>query len=179
MNSGTEPALQQTSDRQNVSAKPSPFAAIFTRHTLYLSLLLVLPIALSEGLNASLTLLRDPDLWWHLADARQLFSTGHFIQAEPYSFTVAGEPWVNPEWLAEVPFWFSYHALGMRGIYGMTWLVLAANILLVYWRGHLRARNADASFWATGIAFLLMSVNAGPRMIALGYAALSLEFLIL
>jgi hypothetical protein len=162
---------------------PTPFQrtfrSIFTRHALYLALLVVLPVALAEGLNASLTLLRDPDIWWHLADARLLFTTGHFIQSEPYSFTVAGQPWINPEWLAEIPYWLSYQAFGLCGIYLVTGLVICANILLVYWRGYLNARNADSAFWAAGLGFVLMAVNVGPRMIALGYAALSLELLIL
>lgn len=155
------------------------FHRIFTRHVLYMALLVVLPVALAEGLNATLNLLRDPDLWWHLADARILFTTGHFIQSEPYSFAVAGQPWVNPEWLAEVPYWLSYQAFGLRGIYLVTWLVLSANILLVYWRGYAGARNPDSAFWAAGLGFVLMSVNAGPRMIALGFVAMSVELLIL
>jgi hypothetical protein len=180
MNSRSAPAA---SDSTGIETEAPMLRArlgvIFPRHVLYLSLLLVLPVALSEGLNMSLTLLRDPDLWWHLANARLLFSTGHFIHTEPYSFTVAGQDWVNPEWLAEVPYWLSYRAFGLRGIYLLTWLAVCVNIVLVYWRGYARARNADASFWAAGIGFLLMTVNAGPRMIAFGYAALSLECLIL
>ena len=105
------------------------FARIFTRHFFYVALLAALPIAFGEGLNSRLTLLRDPDIWWHLADARLLLSTGHFIRFEPYSFTVAGQPWINPEWLAELPYWLSYHALGLRGIYLVTWLAICANVL--------------------------------------------------
>ena len=61
--------------------------------------------------------MRDPDIWWHLADARQLMTTHHFIWTEPNSFTVGGQPWVNPEWLSELPYWFGYQALHLRGIY--------------------------------------------------------------
>jgi hypothetical protein len=157
----------------------SLFRSVFTRHALYISLLMVLPIALSQGLNWTLSLLADPDLWWHLADARLLFSTGHFIQSEPYAFTVAGQRWVNPEWLSELPFWFSFKVIGLRGVYLVTWLVVCANVLLVYLRSFRAARNADAAFWAAGLGFVLMSVNVGPRMIAFGWAALSLELLIL
>jgi hypothetical protein len=154
-------------------------ARIFTRHFFYVPLLAALPVAFGEGLNARLTLLRDPDIWWHLADARLLFSTGHFIQTEPYSFTVAGQPWINPEWLAELPYWFGYRATGFCGIYLVAWLAICANILLVYWRSFRATRSADASFWAAGIGFVLMAVNVGPRTIAFGYMALSLEMLIL
>ena len=73
-----------------------------------------------------------------------LFTAGHFIHTEPYAFTVAGQPWINPEWLAEVPFWLSNQVFGLRGIYLVTWLVIAANILLVYARGFASTRNPDA-----------------------------------
>lgn len=175
----TEPAQMSPTALREVLPFQRRFRSIFTRHALYIALLVVLPVALSESINATLTLLSDPDLWWHLADARLLFATGHFIRTEPYAFSVAGQPWINPEWLAEVPYWLSDQAFGLRGIYLVTWLVIAANILLVYARGFARTRNADAAFWAAGLSFLLMSVNAGPRMIVLGYLALSVELLIL
>ncbi len=175
----TAPPEGQTEAAAPDTPSPGVFARVFTRHFFYCALLIALPIAFGEGLNSRLTLLRDPDIWWHLADARLLFSSHHFIRFEPYSFTVAGQPWINPEWLAEVPYWFSYHAIGLRGIYLVTWLAICANVLLVYWRGFRATRSADAAFWAAGIGFVLMAVNLGPRTIAFGYAALSVEMLIL
>lgn len=143
------------------------------------ALLLLLPLLFGASFNKTLTLLTDPDLWWHLADARLLAATHHFIQIEPYSFSVTGERWVNPEWLAELPFWLGYRALALRGIYLVAWLAVAANILLVYWRGFLSARHPGAAFWAACLGFVLMAVNAGPRTIVFGYLALSAEMLIL
>jgi len=168
---------EQTQAPSNLSQ--GVFRRIFTRHVFYLSLLICLPIAFGAGLNSSLTLLGDPDIWWHLADARLLTTTGHFIHVEPYSFSVAGQPWINPEWLAELPYWFGYQTFGLRGIYLVTWLAVCANVLLVYWRAFRATRSADAAFWAAGIAFVLMAVNVGPRTIALGCIALSVEMLIL
>lgn len=144
-----------------------------------LALLLMLPMLLAPALNSELTLMVDPDIWWHLANARILVTTHHFIHIEPYSFTVAGQPWINPEWLSELPYWFGMHGLGLRGIYLITWLVLGANILFVYWRGYKLSRHAGAAFWAAGIGFLLMLVNSGPRTIAIAYLALSAELGIL
>ena len=144
-----------------------------------LAILLVLPVALADTLNANLTLLQDPDIWWHLADARLFTTTHHFIQTEPYSFSVAGERWINPEWLSELPYWFSFKAFDLRGLYLVTWLALGANLLLLYWRSHLNARNAEAAFWTSCIGFVLMTVNSGPRTIVFGYLAMSAELLIL
>ena len=118
------------------------FNRIFTRHVMNMALLMLLPMIFAGTLSVGLFLMIDPDIWWHLADARILFATHHFIHIEPYSFTVAGERWVNPEWLSELPYWFSYRALGLRGIYLVAWLTVCANVLFVYWRGFWKARHA-------------------------------------
>ena len=133
----------------------------------------------APSFNRARNLLSDADLWWHLADARLFTVSHHFIRVEPYSFTVAGRPWMDPEWLAELPWWFSYDSFGFRGIYLVAWLALGANILFVYWRGWLKARHAGAAFWAAALAFFLMTANAGPRTIAFGYLAMSAEMAIL
>lgn len=144
-----------------------------------IALLMVIPMLIAPTLNFSRTLVVDPDIWWHLANARILMTTHHFIQTDPYSYIVAGQRWLNWEWGAELPYWFSYKAFGLRGIYLVTWLVFAANTLFLYWRGFRLSRNATASLWASALAIVLMTVNSGPRMIAIAYLAMSAELLIL
>src|SRR5579859_2788414 len=92
-------------------------ARIFTRHVMNIAILMALPVIFTVSLNPLCGVLQDPDLWWHLADARQLVQTHHFIWTEPNSFTVGGQLWINPEWLAELPYWFSYSTMHYRGIY--------------------------------------------------------------
>ena len=45
--------------------------------------------------------------------------------------------------------------------------------------GYWLARSADAALWAAAIAFVLMTVNSGPRMIEFAYLAMSAELAIL
>jgi hypothetical protein len=139
------------------------------------ALLVLLALALSGDLLEPAGLLRDPDIWWHLADARILSTTHHFIQVEPYSFTVAGGRWVNPEWLSEMPFWLGYQSLGLRGVYLVTVFGFCANLLFVYWRSYLKAGHAGAAFWTAALGFTFMTVNAGPRTILIAYLAMSAE----
>ena len=154
-------------------------ARVFTRHVMNIAILMALPVIFSISLNPLCRSLEDPDIWWHLADARQLVTTHHFMHAEPNSFTVGGKPWVNPEWLAELPYWFSYKALHYQGIYLVEWLVLCANLIFMYWRGYKRSGHAGAAWWAAALGFTLVSVNAGPRTIALAYLAMGAELAIL
>ncbi len=155
------------------------FNRIFTRHVMNIAVLMVLPLIFLMTLNPTLECVHDPDIWWHLANARLLTSTHHFIWIEPYSFTVAGERWINPEWLSELPYWFSYQALHLRGIYLVCWLGLSANLIFMYWRGYRRSGHAGAAWWAAGLGFVLISINSGPRTIAIAYLALSAEMALL
>jgi hypothetical protein len=155
------------------------FNRIFSRHLMNIAILMVLPVIFTVTLNPALECMRDPDIWWHLADARQLTSTHHFMTTETNSFTVGGQPWVNPEWLAELPYWFSYQAFHLRGIYLVEWLMICANLVFMYWRGYRRSGHAGAAWWAAALAFLLISVNSGPRTIAMAYVAMSSELAII
>ncbi|MGB6975571.1 MAG: hypothetical protein WBD67_12890 [Terracidiphilus sp.] len=155
------------------------FNRIFSRHSTSVALLLMLPMLLAPSMNPALNLMGDPDIWWHLADARFLFAHHHVIFTDPYAFTVAGVPWINWEWLSELPYWFSYQAFHLQGIYLVAWLVLGLNLVFVYWRGYWMTRHAGAAFWAACIGFTLTLANSGPRTIAVAYLALSAELAIL
>src|SRR5947208_9451801 len=60
--------------------------------------------------------LDDPDIWWHMRNAQVLVQQHHFIRHDMYSYTVAGHPWVNTEWLSEIPFYVAYRAFGLVGM---------------------------------------------------------------
>jgi len=155
------------------------FDAAFSLHMAPIALLLMFPVMMTVALNRNLKLVTDPDIWWHLADARQMFADHQFVRTETTSFTVAGQPWINPEWLSEIPYWLGYRTFALRGLYAVTWLVLSANLLLFYWRGYLRSRHPGAALLASAIGLVLMTVNAGPRTIAVAYLALAAELMIL
>lgn len=143
------------------------------------AILLALPTLLAATLNRAKTLLVDPDIWWHLANARIFATTYHAIWTDPYSFTVAGHYWIDWEWLSEQPFWWAYQQFHLQGIYLVSWLLLGANVVFVYFRGYRLGKSADAALWTSAIAFVLMTVNSGPRTIEFAYLAMSSELLIL
>jgi hypothetical protein len=155
------------------------FARIFSRHILNAALLVLLALYATGFLTRPELPQSDSDIWWHLANARILTTTHSFIHVEPYSFSVAGDDWINPEWLSEMPFWYGYQTLGLRGIYLVTVMVLCANILFVYWRSYLKAGHAGAALGTAGLGFLMMIISAGPRTILVAYLALCAELAIL
>jgi hypothetical protein len=158
------------------------FAAVLRRicgrQLMDMAILMVVAVIFS-ALSQPKSFMTDPDIWWHLSNARILCIDHNVIWTDPYSFTAAGQRWLNWEWLAELPFWCSYRALGLKGVYFISFLALYLNVLLVYWRGWWMSREAGSAFWASAIGFFLMTVNAGPRTIAFAYIAMSAEMLIL
>jgi hypothetical protein len=146
---------------------------------MHAALLVLLVLAISETLHSPQQVLLDSDIWFHLADARILFTAHHFIRVEPYSFSVAGERWIDPEWLAEAPFWLGYRGLGLRGIYLVTSLSLYVSIVFIYFRGYWLSRHAGAAVWTAALGYFLMMVNTGPRTILFGYLAMSVDLAIL
>ena len=58
----------------------------------------------------------DPDLWAHTLFGERLLATGHLDTTEPYSWTAAGQPWINHEVLAEIALGAAHQALGGGGL---------------------------------------------------------------
>lgn len=121
----------------------------------------------------------DPDIWWHLRNAQYLFIRHQFLRVDLYSFTVIGKPWVNPEWLAEVPYYLGWRVLGQSGILGLTVVILTSIFFGLVYLCWLQNRNVKATLIACYLAVLLATVNFGPRTILFGYADLVLLLIIL
>jgi hypothetical protein len=176
-------------DQETLSAAPSEveapssllriFNRIFGRHTLNAALLVCLVVAFAGPTDARSALMKDPDMWWHLANARTLLLTHHFIRVEPYAFTVHNERWINPEWLSEVPYWLAYSSFGLLGINLFAVIVFSANLLWVYFRCCSKSHHIGAAFWTAVLGFFLMTVSAGARSILVAYLAMSAEMAIL
>lgn len=143
------------------------------------ALLVCLVAALAGPMVSGSELTEDPDLWWHLANARSLCATHHFMRVDPYSFTVQGQSWINPEWLAEVPYWLGFAALGLMGVHLVALLGFCANLLLVYFRCSSVSGHKAAAFWTAVLGFFLMTVNGGARTIVIAYLAMNLEMAII
>ena len=121
----------------------------------------------------------DPDIWWHLRNAQFLITHHAFIRTDMYSFTAAGAPWMNHEWLAELPFYLGWRFAGDRGLYCVT--VLAVEIIMfgIFALAYRNSRSPRAALFVTVIAALLSTVSYGPRTLLFGWVWLIVELLIL
>ena len=71
----------------------------------------VLSIALATADNFA-----DPDLWMHILTGNAILRTGHIPRFDTYSYSAAGMPWHNHEWLAQVALAVAYAHLGVFGL---------------------------------------------------------------
>jgi hypothetical protein len=58
----------------------------------------------------------DPDLWMHILVGRVILGSGHIPAVDLYSYSAAGLPWRNHEWLAQVILAAAYARLGVLGL---------------------------------------------------------------
>ncbi len=136
------------------------------------------PFFASTNVQRGGPVLQDPDIWWHLRNAQVLLTSHHFIRTDLYSFTTYGLPWINHEWLAELPYYFAMRLLSERGVFLMTILAMEVVIAGVFWLCFLRTQKVKAAFLGTWVAVLCATINMGPRAILFGWICLIGELLI-
>ncbi len=68
------------------------------------------------GLVAALWPRRTYDLWWHLATGRLIVEQRAIPDADPFTYTREGEPWITHEWGWEVPMYLMYARWGHAGL---------------------------------------------------------------
>ncbi len=142
------------------------------------------PVLLAVALAACVYLfdsgsIADPDIWWHLRNAEVLTNTHSVVRQDLYSFTAAGSPWINEAWLGELPYYFGWQWLGIRGIY-LVMLIQTELILLgVFALSYFASRNIKAAFLASSLGVWLATVSFGPRTLLIGWICLLAELFLL
>jgi len=98
----------------------------------------------------------DFDLYWHLANGREMINTSRIISEEVFSYTHFGEKFANHEWLGQIIFYLVWDNLGPYGLLGFKQLLVALMVWLLY--RTLRNENTQS-----GVAALLcvLAVFAG------------------
>jgi len=74
----------------------------------------------------------DFDLYWHLANGREMVSSGRIVSDEIFSFTHWGEKFANHEWLGQIIFYLIWDKLGLYGLMGFKLLTTSLVVLLLY-----------------------------------------------
>ena len=113
----------------------------------------------------------DPDVWWHLRTGQLTLANHAVFHADPYSFTRAGQPWINHEWLFDVLIFLLYRAAGFGGLIVTFAAVVAAGFMLLFWRCPGRPYIAALiTIWAALASAPLWGVR--PQMVSFLLASL-------
>jgi hypothetical protein len=123
--------------------------------------------------------LADPDIWWHLRNAQYQIRTHSFIQRDMYSFTALGAPWMNHEWLSEIPYYLGWRVLGDRGVFLVMAAAIVTVLLGVFYLAYRRSHNLGATVVVSVLAMLLATVSFGPRTLLFGWILLIVELILL
>jgi hypothetical protein len=179
----TKPSLSPVASigmhEDNLGRFGSGFRSWFRAGTSFLAVLTLALVATQFVFTMFQPDLNDPDIWWHLRNAQFLVQQHHFPRQDLYSFTAAGQPWVNTEWLSEIPFYLAYQAFGPSGLKSLTFVLPSVMILLLLYLCFQESRNFKASIAICAFASFLAKVSYGPRTILFGYVLLVVLLIIL
>ena len=168
----SDPAIETTPSAAKIS-RVGWFSIIFSFPTMCMSLLTAVIFYYSvRGID-------EPDIWWHLRDARSLLHNHVFLRMDTYTFTVAGSPWINFEWLSEVPYYLAYQFAGLRGMLAVYFVVLSLIYIAVYYRTSRAGADCKDAAIATLGAICLGGVSMAPRMLLFGWLCLMGVLLVL
>jgi len=118
----------------------------------------------------------DPDVWWHLRTGQLITHNHQVFHSDPYSFTRAGQPWINHEWLSQVAMYGVYRLAGWGGLIIGFAAIIAVSSLLVYLRSSGRPYVAGI-FVVWGAAASAPILGVRPQMFSLLLASLFLLIL--
>src|SRR5258708_11957389 len=105
----------------------------------------------------------EPDIWWHLLNAQYLATRFRFPNIDTYSFTAAGSPWLNHQWLSELFYYAAFRAFGLQGIFVLFASVLAVLVVAVFSLCRKQTDDPLAAAIASIFGGLLAMVGFMPR----------------
>ncbi len=115
----------------------------------------------------------NADLGWHLRTGYWILASHAIPTSDPYSFTRAGAPWADHEWLWQAAMALVDRSWGAIGIVVAHGLFASVAGALVYRR--LRVREVAPLFAAAGVALAMVSVvfvaEARPSLLVAPFAA--------
>ncbi len=90
--------------------------------------------------------IKDLDLWLHLAMGRFIAQHGFIPTTDVLSFTIAGAPWNNHEWLFQLIVYHLYHAFGPQGLIQMQVVLVTVTMGLLFVMGYQREKLPLVTF---------------------------------
>lgn len=101
----------------------------------------------------------DNDMWWHLRAGDEMWNQGRILLTDEFSFTRAGEAWVNAFWLSDLGL---YGAWKLGGFFAVTLAVslIAAGAMWIV------ISQMEGNIYLRGLLILLAMIGASANWTA-------------
>src|SRR5690349_8910755 len=76
--------------------------------------------------------LADSDVGWHIRNGEHILHTASIPHTDPFSSTMAGQPWFAWEWLYDVVIGSIHLGLGLNGVVWWTALIIASSLSFLF-----------------------------------------------
>jgi hypothetical protein len=121
----------------------------------------------------------DPDLWWHLKVGQEIWQTHALPNADHWSFTAYGKPWIDHEWLSQLLLYLVWRIGGYQALQFFLCAVSSAIVALVYALCRRYCENAEVAMLGGFLAFFFGTMGFSLRPQLIGYASLAVLLLIM
>jgi hypothetical protein len=106
----------------------------------------------------------DTDTWWHIRSGEHTLTQG-MIYADPFSFTVNGQPWINHSWGSQIILYGVWKLAGNIGLSLYTSVLATAGMAFVY-------RMCEGNVYLRAFALIIGAATAAvfwsarPQMVS-------------
>jgi hypothetical protein len=137
-------------------------------------------LLLAAVFYASYKPIADPDAFWHLAVGREIWTTGHLVRTETFSFSAPGAPWEDTEWLFHAALFPLWRVFGYAGLSALMAAAATLAVGLCYRSVRLMGGNAATfALWVTALMPALQTrVALRPDVLSLSFMMILTEGLL-
>jgi hypothetical protein len=107
------------------SSSPARFA--ISRGQLWMIIAITLP-----AIASLLAPMLSGDVAYQIRTGQLMLESGSLVDADPFTFTIAGEAWLNQQWGASLVLGAGFEALGWSGLLVLRAVLIGATFALVY-----------------------------------------------
>jgi len=140
----------------------------------------VLPALMAVAIAAAvLQPVRSYDLGWQLATGRLIVEQGKVPSVDPFSFTRAGTPWLDHEWLFQAAAYGLFRLGGWRALLALDLLLaLGAYLLIAAWlKGEEAGQPVSVILLVLSLAGARFRFDPRPEMASLFFLVVLLSLL--
>ena len=139
----------------------------------YVGPLLLFIAAAGDGI---LEIRPQNDTWIGLAAGRQILSMEQVPQVDTFSYTVAGKPWYNQNWLTHVLQYWLYEHVSHDAVIYAHWLTGFAIFFFVALAAYWRAKNVTGALLTAAVTACGCRYFLSPRAATVGFLCVALQW---